>query len=72
MFTETDPDKGTKTLKDKYNKDNRGIQFTETDPDKGTKTLSISIVTVNCFSALPFTETDPDKGTKTFGRQRYS
>ena len=38
LFTETDPDKGTKTItgNTKYS---ITVLFTETDPDKGTKTI---------------------------------
>ena len=63
MFTETDPDKGTKTLST-TTKYSIYIKFTETDPDKGTKT-TISLATATVILPKSFTETDPDKGTKT-------
>ena len=62
LFTETNPDKGTKT-KIEVRKIDLDTLFTETNPDKGTKTIRWS--NGNLPMTIPFTETNPDKGTET-------
>ena len=61
MFTEVNPDKGTKTLQ-RVQEQEHFFLFTEVNPDKGTKTDDC----ICCIRISPgFTEVNPDKGTKT-------
>ncbi len=61
-FTEANPDKGTETLKQKYDFLHK-LKFTEANPDKGTETLIISNIKIS-FSCL-------QKLTPIRGRKQY-
>ena len=62
LFTETNPDKGTKTAGKANDKIEGWLKFTETNPDKGTETF---MQYIQNDRMKMFTETNPDKGTKT-------
>ena len=62
MFTEVNPDKGTKTIRWLNGKYRFMALFTEVNPDKGTKTMAQHL---KVLISILFTEVNPDKGTKT-------
>ena len=63
LFTEANPDKGTKTKLRRCGVWVAIKQFTEANPDKGTKTIPWLDTYSSVFHL--FTEANPDKGTKT-------